>query len=134
MPVPPSATCCGLVEVLSVNVSDAVSGPAELGENATASIQDLVGASVIGIGPQVPAEVAANSAESDDTALEMISGGVLPVLRIVRSLLADWPTATLPKSSESPTAIEVVGVPVGVAVAVAVGVAVAVRVAVAVAV
>lgn len=126
MPVPLRATCCGLLGVLSVNVSVAACGPTELGENATASVHDLVGASVTGIGPQVPAAVTANSAESDDIALEMISGFFLPVLRIVRCFVTDWPTATLPKSSESPTAIEVVGVPVGVADAVAVAVGVAV--------
>lgn len=111
---------------MSVKVSDAVSAAADLGENATASVHDLVGASVIGIGPQVPAEVTANSAESDDTALEMISGCVRPELRIVRSFVTDWPTATLSNSSKSATAIEVVGVPVGVAVADGVVVAVAV--------
>ena len=72
--------CCGLLEVLSVKVSDAFSAAADLGENATASVHDLVGASVTGIEPQVPAGVTANSAESDDTALEMISGFFLPVL------------------------------------------------------
>jgi hypothetical protein len=56
----------------------------------------------------------------------MIRGFFLPVLRIVRSFVTDCPTATLPKSSESLTAIEVVGVPVGVADAVAVAVGVAV--------
>ena len=80
MPVPLRVACCGLLEVLSVKVSDAFSAAADLGENATASVHDLVGASVTGIEPQVPAGVTANSAESDDTALEMISGFFLPVL------------------------------------------------------
>ena len=80
MPVPLRVTCCGLLEVLSVKVSDAFSRAADLGENATASVHDLVGASVTGVEPQFPAGVTANSAESDDTALEMIKRVFLPVL------------------------------------------------------
>jgi len=80
MPVPLRVTCCGLLEVLSVKLSDAPSAAADLGENATASVHDLVGASVTGMRPQVPAGVTANSAESEDSALEMFSGFFLPVL------------------------------------------------------
>jgi hypothetical protein len=76
--LPLSATCCGLVVVLSVNVSDALCGPGELGANETAMVHEPFAASITGIGPHDP-PLTTNSG-SDEIALEMISGFVLPVL------------------------------------------------------
>ena len=128
MPVPLSATCCGLVVALSVSVSDALGAPTASGVNPTPSVHDVLGASVTGIAPHVPALVTANSAGSVETALEMISALVAPVLVTVRVFAPDWPTATLPNATDAVTATDVVGVAVGVAVTL--GVAVPVEVAV----
>ena len=114
---------------LSLSVIVALCVPTAFGVNATASVHDVLGASVTGIAPQVPLLPAENSG-SDEIALEMIKGLAAPVLWTVSVLVAVWPTATLPKESEEVTVIVVVGVPVGVAVAVEVAVAVAVGVAV----
>src|SRR5271165_4501313 len=103
--------------------------PTAFGVNATASVHVVLGASVTGIAPQVPLPLAANSG-SDEIALEMISELAGPVLWTVTILVAVWPTAVLPKTSEAVTVSVVVGVAVGVAVAVEVAVAVAVGVAV----
>jgi hypothetical protein len=130
MPVPLSATCCGLVVALSVSVNDAECAPTVLGENPTPSVHEVLGAIVTGIAPHVPALVTANSAGSVETALETISALAAPVLVTVRFFVPVWPTATLANASEAVTVIEVVGVAVGVAVTL--GVAVPVEVAVAV--
>jgi len=130
MPVPLSETLCDPVPPLSVRVSFALRAPVALGVNATPSVQDDLGATVTGIAPQVPAPLMAYSAGSDDFALEITSGLVLPVLVTVRFFATVWPTATFPNASEPVTDIDVVGVAVGVTVAVAVGVAVGVRVSV----
>jgi hypothetical protein len=134
MPVPLSATCCGLLAALSLSVSVAPCGPVASGVNATPSVQDFLGATVTGIAPHVPVPRRAYSAGSDDVALEMISELVFPVLVTVRFFATVWPTATLPNASEAVTDIEVVGVAVAVGVGVAVAVAVDVDVTVAVAV
>lgn len=117
MPVPLSATCCGLLVALSKTCSVALCAPAALGANATPSVHDDLGATVTGIGPHVPVPLRAYS-ESDDVAAEMTSELGLPVLSTVRFLATVWPTATLPNAIEAVTVIEVVGVAVGVAVAV----------------
>jgi len=128
MPVPVSAELCGLVVALSLSVSDALSALAAAGVNATASVHDVLGATVTGIAPQVPVSLRANSAGSDEAALEMTRELVAPVFLTVRVLVVVWPTATLPNASDAVSDIVVVGV------AVAVGVAVEVMVAVDVAV
>jgi hypothetical protein len=114
---------------LSLSVRVALGVPTIFGVYATASVHDAVGASVIGIAPQVPLLLAENSG-SDEIAFEMISELVAPVLWTVTVLVAVWPTGTLPKASAAVTVSVVVGVAVGVAVAVEVPVAVAVGVAV----
>ncbi len=121
MPVPESATFCGLVMELSPSASVALCEPSEAGVNATPSEQDLRGATVTGIAPQVPVPLNAYSG-SDVVALEMISGWVLPLFDTVTVLVEFVPTATLPNASEEAADIEVVGVAVGVAVDVAVAV------------
>jgi len=73
---------------LSVNVSDALCGPAALGANETASVQEPFAARVTGIGPHEPPPVTTNSG-SDEIAPAMISGLVLPVLRIVKLFASD---------------------------------------------
>lgn len=72
MLVPLSADTCGLLVALSVSVSDALGESAAAGVNATASVHDVLGATVTGIGPQVPVPFTANSG-SDEIALETIS-------------------------------------------------------------
>lgn len=133
MPVPESATFCGLVMELPLIASVALCNPSEAGVNATPSEHDLRGATVTGIAPQVPFPLSAYSG-SDVVALEINSGWVLPLLDTVTVLADVAPTATSPNASEEAADIEVVGVAVGVAVIVAVAVVVAVAVAVAVAV
>jgi hypothetical protein len=133
IPVPESATCCGLVVALSLIVSVASCDPSEAGLNATPSVQDFRGATLTGIAPQVPCPFNAYSG-SEVAALETISWFLLPLLDTVTVLGEVVPTATLPKASGEVTDIEVVGVAVGVGVTVAVAVAVEVAVAVAVAV
>ena len=114
---------------MSLSVRAALGVPTAFGVNATASVHDAVGASVIGIAPQVPLLLAKNSG-SDEIALEMISELVAPVLWTVSVLVAVWPTGTLPKASAAVTVSVVVGVAVGEPVAVEVAVAVDVEVAV----
>jgi hypothetical protein len=79
MPAPLSATCCGLVVALSVRVRVALCAPTLLGVNAIPSVQFVLGATVMGIGPQVPVPLSAYSG-SDGVALETISEWVAPVL------------------------------------------------------
>ena len=121
MPVPVSATCCGLVVALSVRVKVALCAPTLLGANAIPIVQLVLGATVIGMGPQVPVPLSAYSG-SDGVALEMVSEWVAPVLETVRFLVNDWPTATFPNANEVATEIVVVGVAVAVGVEVAVAV------------
>ena len=73
MPVPESAECCGLVVALSKIISVALSASAALGVNDTPSVQFVLGATTIGIAPQVPVALRANSARSDGVALETTS-------------------------------------------------------------
>ena len=129
MPVPVSATCCGLVVALSVRVRVALCAPIVLGVKATPIVQFVLGATVMGITPQVPVPLKAYS-ESDGVALEIASAFVAPVFVTVTVFVTVWPTATLPNASEAVTDTVVVGVAVAVGEAVAVGVAVAVDVAV----
>lgn len=89
VPVPLSAECCGLVVALSVRVSVALCAPTVAGAKVSPSVQFPLGATVIGAMPQVPAPVTVNSAGSDDTALEMISGWVAPVLVTVTVFATD---------------------------------------------
>jgi hypothetical protein len=79
MPAPVSAMCCGLVLVLSVSVRVVLCAPTVAGANFTPIVQFVLGAIVIGIGPQVPVPLGAYSG-SDDIALEMTSGWAVPVL------------------------------------------------------
>jgi hypothetical protein len=85
-PVPLSAGCCGLVLALSVRVSVALCAPSASGVNATPREQLVEGATVIGIGPQVPVPLNAYSG-SDAVALETTSGWILPLLVTVRLLV-----------------------------------------------
>jgi hypothetical protein len=78
-PVPESITCCGLVLALSKIASDALCAPTELGVNEIPSVQFVLGATVIGIAPQLPEPLKMYSG-SDGVALETISGCVAPVL------------------------------------------------------
>ena len=80
IPVPLSAECCGLVEALSVSVNVALCAPSVAAPNATSSAQFELGATVIGIGPQVPPPVTVKCAGSDVIALEIISEWSVPVL------------------------------------------------------
>ena len=125
MPVPVSDTCCGLVAALSLIVSDALCAPIALGVNATPIVQFVLGATVIGIAPQVPVPLKAYS-ESDGVALEIVSECDAPVFATVTFFVTVWPIATLPNASEAVTDTVVVGVAVVVGVEVAVEVAVAV--------
>ena len=134
MPLPENVDCCGLVAALSKIVSVALCAPTAFGVNATPSVQLVLGATVIGIAPQVPLPLRAYSAGSDDIAFDMISELVAPVFLTVRLFVTVWPTATLPNVSEAVTDTVVVGVVVAVGMAVAVEVDVAVDVAVWVAV
>lgn len=109
---------------MSLRVSDALCAPAELGVNATASWHEVSGATVRGIAPQVPVPLRANSAGSDEVALETTNAFVFPVLSTVTVLVIVWPTATSPNASDAVSDIVVVGVAVAVGVAVEVAVAV----------
>ena len=121
MPVPVSDTCCGLVAVLSVSVNDALFAPIALGVNATPIVQFVLGATVMGITPQVPVPLRAYS-ESDGVALEITSECVAPVFATVTVFVNVWPTAVLTNASEAVTDTVVVGVAVAVGVEVAVAV------------
>jgi hypothetical protein len=132
MPAPESVERCGLVIALSKIIRVALCVPSALGVNATPSVQMVLGATVIGIGPHVPVPLRVNSAGSDDVALPMTSEWIAPVLSTVRFFVGVWPKATLPNASDAVTDTVVVGVAVGVAVATTVAVAVDVAVAVAV--
>src|SRR3984957_7504329 len=132
MPAPESVECCGLTVALSKIVSVAACAPSAVGVNATPSVQVVLGASVIGIAPQVPVPLRAYSAGSDDVTLPITNEWLPPVLSTVRFFVSVCPRATLPNASDAVTDIVVVGVDVGVAVAVAVDVAVLVAVAMAV--
>jgi hypothetical protein len=132
MPVPDSAECCGLLLALSSSVSVALCNPSAPGVKVTGTVQVVLGATVIGIDPQVPAPLTTYSAGSETVALEMTNEWVAPVLSTVKFFVAEWPKATLPKAREAVTDTVVVGVAVGVAVIVGTAVAVAVLVAVAV--
>ena len=116
-PVPLSATCCGLLAVLSKICSVALRTPAALGVNATPSVQDFMGATVTGIAPHVPVPLRAYS-ESDGVAPEMTSELEAPWFWTVRFFVSVCPTRTFPKASDAVTDIEVVGVAVGAGVAV----------------
>src|ERR1700685_4838449 len=82
MPVPVSATCCGLVVALSVRVRVSLCAPPVFGVKATPIVQFVLGATVMGIAQQVPVPVKAYS-ESDGVALETTRGLVAPVLETV---------------------------------------------------
>ena len=84
MPAPESVECCGLVVALSKIISVALCEPSALGVNATPSVQLVLGPTVIGIAPHVPAPLRAYSAGSDDVTFEMIKGLAAPVLSTVR--------------------------------------------------
>ena len=79
MPAPVSEVCWGLVAALSAKVRVALCAPTAFGVNATPSVQLVLGATVIGIAPQVPVPLKAYS-ESDDVTLETSSGWAPPVL------------------------------------------------------
>ena len=79
MPAPENVTCCGLVVALSEIISDALFAPTAAGVNDTPIVQFVLGATVIGIAPQVPVPLRAYS-ESDGVALETTSGWAAPVL------------------------------------------------------
>ena len=79
MPVPVSVTCWGLVVALSLNVSEALCVPTALGANVNPIVQFVLGATVMGIAPQVPVPLREYS-ESDGVALETTSGWLAPVL------------------------------------------------------
>ena len=106
VPVPLSATCCGLVAVLSLIESVALCEPAAFGVNATPSVQDVLGATVTGIAPHVPAPVTAYSVGSDEVTLPMNSGFV-PMFATVMVLLTVSPTGELPNANEAVTDTEV---------------------------
>lgn len=133
MPVPVRDTCCGLVAALSLKVSDALCAPTALGANVTPIVQLVLGATVMGIAPQVPVPLRLYSG-SDGIALAIASEFVAPVFAIVTVFVDAWPTAVLANASEAVTDTVVIGVAVAVAVAVAVEVEVAVAVEVGVAV
>jgi hypothetical protein len=127
MPAPLSVTCCGLVVALSKIIRVALCAPSAAGVNFTPIVQMVLGATVMGIAPQVPVPLSEYSG-SDDVALETISGWVAPEFSTVRFFVSAWPRETLPNAREVVTVIVVVGVPVGVAVAVGVAMRVAVAV------
>ena len=82
-PVPVSVECCGLVVALSETISEALCAPTVAGVKDTPSVQFVLGASEIGIGPHVPVPLSAYS-ELDGVAFETSSGWVAPVLVTVR--------------------------------------------------
>jgi hypothetical protein len=127
MPAPLSVTCCGLVVALSKIIRVALCAPSAAGVNVTPIVQMVLGATVMGIAPQVPVPLSEYSG-SDDVALETISGWVAPEFSTVRFFVSAWPRETLPNARDVVTVIVVVGVPVGVAVAVGVAMRVAVAV------
>jgi hypothetical protein len=124
MPLPESVECWGLVVALSKIIRVALCAPSAAGVKATTSVQVVLGATTIGIGPQVPVPLRAYSAGSDEVTLPMTSECVAPVLSTVRFFVSVCPRATLPNASDAVTDIVVVGVDVGVPVAVAVDVGV----------
>jgi len=85
VPVPLTATLCGLVDVLSKTCSVALRVPSAFGVNPIAILQLRPCASPVG--GQVLTPVAANSAGSDEVTLSMNSGLVLPVFTTVRFLV-----------------------------------------------
>jgi hypothetical protein len=115
---------------LSKVIRVALCAPSAEGVKATPSVQVVLGASVIGIAPQVPVPVRAYSAGSDEVALPITNEWLAPMLSTVRFFVSFCPRATLPNASDAVTDIVVVGVDVGVGVAVAVDVGVMVAVAV----
>lgn len=115
---------------MSKSMSVAPCEPSASGMKVIPSVQVVLGATVMGIAPQVPVPLKAYSVESDDVALAMTRGWFAPVLSSVTVLVKVWPTATLPNASDAITDIVVVGVEVGVAVGVTLWVAVGVPVAV----
>ena len=119
---------------MSKIMSVALCAPSAPGMKVIPSVQVVLGATVIGIAPQVPVPLKEYSARSDDVALPMTRGWSAPVLSTVTVLVRVWPTAMLPNASDALTDIVVVGVEVGVAVGVMLWVAVAVIVLVLVAV
>src|ERR1700691_5470484 len=129
MPAPLSVTCCGLVVALSKIIRVALCAPSAAGVNVTPIVQMVLGATVMGIAPQVPVPLSEYSG-SDDVALETISGWVAPEFSTVRFFVSAWPRETLPNARDVVTVIVVVGVGVPVGVAVTVGVAMRVAVAV----
>ena len=115
VPVPNSATCCGLVAVLSLTESVALRAPSASGVKPIAIVHVRVGESPPA--GQVVAPVA-NSAGSLEVTLPMNSRCV-PVFLTVRFLVDVSPTEVLEKASDVGTDI-VVGVLVAVGVEVAV--------------
>jgi hypothetical protein len=73
IPVPESVDFCGLVVALSNSISVALCEPSALGVKVTGRVQVVLGATVIGIAPQVPAPPRTYSAGSEDVALEITS-------------------------------------------------------------
>ena len=69
---------------MSVSAIVALCAPSAFGVKATPRVQLEIGATVIGIAPQVPVPLSEYSAGSDDIAPETISGWILPVLVTVR--------------------------------------------------
>jgi hypothetical protein len=106
--MPDSVTCCGLVEELSLSESDAGCVPSALGVNAIPSVHDFLGATVMGIPPQVPVLVSAYS-ESEGVEPEMTSALVLPVFVTFTVLVSVCPTGTFPNAREPVTDTDVGG-------------------------
>lgn len=128
VPVPLTATLCGLVAVLSLIDSVPLLAPIALGVNPMAIVQLARCASPLG--GQVVAPVAANSEPLEVT--PPTNNKFVPMFLTVMFLMSVSPTGELPIASVVGTEIEVVGVAVAVGVAVSVAVAVAVDVSVAV--
>ena len=124
VPVPLAATCCGLLDALSLTESVALCAPIVLGVKPIAIVQVAKCASPPG--GQLVAPVAANSGSFEVTL--PTNSRFVPAFLTVRFLVTAFPTGELPIASEAGTVIEVVGVAVGVAVAVGLVVAVAVAV------
>jgi len=130
VPVPLTATLCGLLDALSLTDSVALCSPSALGVNPIAIVQ--VARCANPPAGHVVAPVAANSGSFEVTL--PTNNMFAPVFFTVMILVTVFPTGELPIAREAGTEMEVVGVAVAVGVAVDVAVAVVVSVAVAVAV
>ena len=108
VPLPLSATLCGLVAVLSLSVSVARRAPRSRGVKPIAMVQVRPGASPLPSDGQVEVPTA-NSAGSDEVTLPMNSGLVLPVLLTTSFMVAVSPCGEPGKLSESGTEMEVGG-------------------------